>query len=223
MGNKELGGIGQPATVHTSIFDAKGDLLAARGNDVVTTVPIGTNGQVLSADSTTDSGLSWVSDAASSLYVPKVGVYANPMTDVFVTSVTGDVASEFVLSADGRLEWGGGVGALDVNLYRSDANTLTTDDLFQSYGGVYVEAGLTVGLAAPLTLSGGSNVVLDGITGSKIGTATTQKLAFYNATPIVQGASIADPAGGATVDAEARTAITALISRIEALGLIATV
>ena len=60
-------------------------------------------------------------------------------------------------------------------------------------------------------------------TGTKIGTATTQKLAFYNAVPIAQGASVADASGGATIDAEARTAINALISRIEATGLIATV
>lgn len=60
-------------------------------------------------------------------------------------------------------------------------------------------------------------------TGTKFGTATTQKIGFYNATPIVQGASVADASGGAVVDAEARTAINALISRIEATGLIATV
>src|SRR3990167_6726750 len=67
------------------------------------------------------------------------------------------------------------------------------------------------------------NIVLGTTTGTKIGTATTQKLAFYNSTPIVQGASVADATGGLNIDAEARTAINALISRIEALGLIATI
>ena len=46
---------------------------------------------------------------------------------------------------------------------------------------------------------------------------------FYGTTPIAIGASVADASGGATIDAEARTAINALISRIEALGLITTV
>lgn len=77
--------------------------------------------------------------------------------------------------------------------------------------------------ATTLTFADAVDIVLNATTGTKIGTATTQKLAFYNATPIVQGASIADPSGGAIIDAEARTAIIALISRIEALGLIATV
>jgi hypothetical protein len=37
-----------------------------------------------------------------------------------------------------------------------------------------------------ITMAAGKNFVLDTATGSKIGTATSQKLAFYNSTPIVQ-------------------------------------
>lgn len=48
-------------------------------------------------------------------------------------------------------------------------------------------------------------------------------IGFFGVTPIGQGASVADATGGATIDAEARTAINALISRIEATGLIATI
>jgi hypothetical protein len=40
--------------------------------------------------------------------------------------------------------------------------------------------------SSALTLSDAYNVVLNSTTGTKIGTATTQKLAFYNSTPIVQ-------------------------------------
>lgn len=69
----------------------------------------------------------------------------------------------------------------------------------------------------------GGDLVFGTTTGTKIGTSTTQKIGFYNATPIVQGASISDPSGGAVVDSEARTAINNLISRLEAVGLIATV
>jgi hypothetical protein len=74
-----------------------------------------------------------------------------------------------------------------------------------------------------LTFADAIDIAFNATTGTKIGTATTQKLGFYGATPIVQGASVADATGGAVIDAEARTAINALISRIEALGLIATV
>lgn len=45
---------------------------------------------------------------------------------------------------------------------------------------------------------------------------------FYGTAPIAQGATVADASGGATVDAEARSALNDLLARIRALGLIAT-
>lgn len=74
-----------------------------------------------------------------------------------------------------------------------------------------------------VTMADGINFVLNTTTGTKIGTGTTQKLGFYDAAPVVQGASIADATGGVVIDAECRTATNALISRLEATGLIATV
>lgn len=82
---------------------------------------------------------------------------------------------------------------------------------------------LLVGASGGFTVTDANDFALGTTTGTKIGTATSQKLGFYNATPIVQGASVADATGGAVIDAEARTAINTLISRIEATGLIATV
>jgi hypothetical protein len=57
--------------------------------------------------------------------------------------------------------------------------------------------------------------------GLKIGSASTSLLAFYGATPVDRPDTIADPSGGLIVDAEARTAINALIDRLQELGLIA--
>lgn len=62
----------------------------------------------------------------------------------------------------------------------------------------------TTGGASPLDLNGGAlasgthtftdatNIVVGSTTGTKIGTATTQKLGFFNATPIVQPAAATD-------------------------------
>lgn len=66
------------------------------------------------------------------------------------------------------------------------------------------------------------NIVITGTTGLKIGTATTQKLSFYGVAPLAQQTGVADATGGAIIDAEARTAINAVITRLELLGLIAT-
>lgn len=48
------------------------------------------------------------------------------------------------------------------------------------------------------------------------------RLAFFDATTQAQGAHIADPAGGVTIDAEARTSIDAILARLEAFGFSAT-
>lgn len=65
----------------------------------------------------------------------------------------------------------------------------------------------------------GQNIALGVGTGTKIGTATTQKLAFFNATPVVQQAAITSPSGGATIDTQARTAIDTIRTRLASYGL----
>lgn len=40
-------------------------------------------------------------------------------------------------------------------------------------------------------------------------------------TPVARGAAVTAPTGGATIDAESRAAINALIARLQAFGLIA--
>src|SRR3990167_6607291 len=72
-----------------------------------------------------------------------------------------------------------------------------------------------------IQLLDGRNIQTGKTTGSKIATETTQKLGFYNTTPVDQPATIADPSGGITQDAEARKAINTLIDRLQEIGLIA--
>ena len=65
------------------------------------------------------------------------------------------------------------------------------------------------------------NIIFSVNAGTKIGTATDQKVGFYGTDPVDQGAAINDPSGGATVDTQARTAINALIDRLKDIGIIA--
>ena len=55
-------------------------------------------------------------------------------------------------------------------------------------------------------------------TGTKIGTATTQKLGFWNATPVVQPAAVAD----ATDATDVITQLNDLLGKLRTLGIIAT-
>jgi hypothetical protein len=57
--------------------------------------------------------------------------------------------------------------------------------------------------------------------GLKLGTATSDLIGFYGVAAVDQPATVADPSGGATQDAEARTAIASIIDRLQELGLIA--
>lgn len=52
------------------------------------------------------------------------------------------------------------------------------------------QAGTALPVAgATITMNDAANIVVNATTGTKIGTATTQKLGFYNATPVVQQAT----------------------------------
>jgi hypothetical protein len=62
------------------------------------------------------------------------------------------------------------------------------------------------------------DLILTTTTGTKIGTATTQKLGFFNATPVVQQAAIAD----ATDAASTQDRLNDLLAAMRTLGLIAT-
>lgn len=73
-----------------------------------------------------------------------------------------------------------------------------------------------------LTIADGNNVIINTTIGTKLGTGATQKLGFWNATPVVQPTAVADAAGGGVIDAEARTALNNLLARLRTIGIVAT-
>lgn len=73
-----------------------------------------------------------------------------------------------------------------------------------------------------LTMADNRHIFFSTSTGSKIGSTAAEKLAFWGATPVVQGAAVADASGGAVIDVEARAAINGWLARARTYGLIAT-
>jgi len=75
---------------------------------------------------------------------------ASTALDVFVS---GDSNARVAVDAGGKITWGAGDGAGDTTLYRSAANTLKTDDVFQAAAGVVTLA--TAGTPTSSLASGG--------------------------------------------------------------------
>jgi len=68
---------------------------------------------------------------------PVKGVeFANAGDEAISARVSGDSNARIRIDAGGRLTWGDGATAGDANLYRSDANTLKTDDTLYAVNGV---------------------------------------------------------------------------------------
>ena len=85
---------------------------------------------------------------------------------------------------------------------------------------------LTAGTAAfgnltadDVTVRDGKNIVLDTTTGTKIGTSASQKLGFFNATPVVQPAAISN---SSTSTSDLSSKLNSLLQKMRDLGLIAT-
>ena len=82
----------------------------------------------------------------------------------------------------------------------------TTTTPFRWYvAGVEV---LQVNLSGNLVFSDAKNIVFNATTGTKIGTATTEKLSFWNATPVARGTAFTQTFATADKIHAARTALT---------------
>jgi hypothetical protein len=95
------------AAIPEDIVDAKGDILAATAADTIARLPVGTNGQVLSADSTETTGLKWVdASGGSSPLTTKGDLYGYTTTDARIpVGTNGQVLEADSTQATG-LKWG---------------------------------------------------------------------------------------------------------------------
>lgn len=122
-------------------------------------------------------------------------------------SLSGDV--QLRRDAAGRLGQRSGTTAQAFGLY----NTFTSATSFERLDVAWASNICTIEVTA-----GSAGGTLRGL---RIGGAATSLLGFYGATPVDRPDTIADPTGGGTIDAEARTAINTIIDRLQELGLIA--
>lgn len=132
-------------------------------------------------------------------------------TSVQFTTTTGTDTGDTVLIRDGVGQLGlrNGTTAHSYSVY----NTYTSATSYER-----LSLGWSANVCTIETQAGSGGGTLRGL---KIGSAITSLIGFYGATPVDQPATVADPTGGSTIDAEARTAIQTIIDRLQELGLIA--
>jgi hypothetical protein len=75
------------AAIAKTIVDAKGDIIAATAADTVSRLAVGTNGQYLSADSTTATGLKWDTVASGGLTLLSTTTLSG--TSTTISSISG--------------------------------------------------------------------------------------------------------------------------------------
>ena len=82
------------AAIAKTIVDAKGDLIAATAADTVSRLAVGTNGQVLTADSTAATGIKWAAAASGSMTLLSTTSLSGTTTTI--SSISGSYKHLFV-------------------------------------------------------------------------------------------------------------------------------
>jgi hypothetical protein len=135
--------------IQNTIVDAKGDLIAATAADTPARLAVGTNGQVLQADSTASTGLKWATPSGGGKLLQVVSAtttssYSNAtttFTDVtgLTATITPTLATSKILvmiSASCAVSSSSGIGYVGAKLLRGATSLVD----WNSYGFIFAPA-----------------------------------------------------------------------------------
>jgi hypothetical protein len=78
-----------PNAIQNTIVTAKGDLIAASAASTPARIAVGTNGQVLTADSTAATGVAWATSSSGGLTLLSTTTFNNTVSNYTVSSISG--------------------------------------------------------------------------------------------------------------------------------------
>jgi hypothetical protein len=116
--------------IQNTIVDAKGDLIAATAADTPARLAVGTNGQVLTADSTAATGLAWATASSGSTNVAGKNAVLNSAMNVWQRGTTFAISNTSAYTAD---RWQGRVTAVCTTSFSRQTTSDTTNLPFIQY------------------------------------------------------------------------------------------
>ncbi len=181
------------STSFTAVGTSTSQLTVFAGYQATYTVT-GTFVATLVLETTVNNGQTWTdvvtltgTQAATTLYVPgtyrwKCTAFTSGTAVAAIADVAHNIAPPLVNSAGDTVFVATETGMTTLAIVATSA----------AFSG-------TVALNAGGSIAGGTNIALSATTGTKIGTATSQKLGFWNVTPVIQPAGAAQAAPAAYV------------------------
>jgi hypothetical protein len=171
------------AAIAKTIVDAKGDLIAATAADTVSRLAVGTNGQVLTADSTAGTGLAWSTVAsASNFTLLNSGATALSGSATYTLSSLAGAYSQYAIfisgasgnSANGyfyvRLNGSSGSNYVNVGQKVTVASSYTATSVFTRYDDTAAAQWYLAKMSSNVAsaMSGGIQVFGGKTTGAKV-------------------------------------------------------
>jgi hypothetical protein len=146
--------------IQNSIVDAKGDLIAATANDTPARLAVGTNGHVLTADSTAATGIKWAAPAGGGKVLQVVFASTTTLTTVASTTFTDTTLTANITpsSASSRIL---AIVSQNVFMERNTTGVATGIKLLRA-GTVVLDGGypFTFNLSGVTNFAGGLNLPL---------------------------------------------------------------
>lgn len=158
--------------IQNDIIDAKGDLISATAADTPARLAVGSNNQVLTADSSTATGLKWVSPATGSFVFIRRTTFSNVASQA-IDDVFSSTYQKYLVTLDNMSAATSGDDAQLQFRYAGPTTQTTT-----YYSGV--EQISWVGANSLIQVNNGSAITMSGNTGSSSNGQSSAYLFFSN-------------------------------------------